>query len=420
MLLTGGLLGMLLRRGHQVNKGELEETYRQLQEVVGMSSKDPIAHVVEEVTSAVTEKFGTVADHGDGVVGGIVDQSQISEAAPSVVAPAVVGNEGQDEIVGDKRIDDVSGVGGKGKEVPEEGKNGAGSENGAGEEESNRDRSVGKRALKPSSKVYSDEYICGNRKTSTLGSADTTLINYCRSWTSQSGSGPIMLQCDGEFACRDSCHDVLHSRRKVGTQYVCVVSKMYTKEWAIKYEGHSKRIMMHPAYGIKLVTDMDTPAVLAKKHGQPMRGVAASQLAVVFVPVVKEDHWWCAAFSFKEEKVWIIDSIFADPVAQHNEYLSKLVTAVDVLVKYHDQTWPEGSIGAWPIESLRVVQQPNLVCCGVVMLACIKDSTDRFRTRWQMDDVKSGRMQLLIEDLRSVCNERRQELDGLITKAHGR
>lgn len=312
------------------NKGQLEETYRQLQEVVGISSKVPIGHVIQEVTSAVSDKFGTTADHLDGRV----DQSQISEAAPSVGV-----NEVQQEINGDKVKDDggvvklVEGFGlefgkdanypevekdvpGEGgfkmdKEVPGEGNNLEKEVNDnlqvddgmdgsvGGEGESNWGRSVGKQSLKPSSKVISPDYI-GNRKIRTLGTADTNLITYCRVWSSESGScGPIMLQCDGEFACRDACHDVVHCRRKVGTQYVSVVSKIYTNEWAIKYEGHNKRIMMHPVYEIKVICDMDTPSILAKKHGHPLRGVAGSQLAVIFVPVLKNDHWWCAAFCFK-------------------------------------------------------------------------------------------------------------------------
>uniref|UniRef100_A0A803MKF5 Uncharacterized protein n=1 Tax=Chenopodium quinoa TaxID=63459 RepID=A0A803MKF5_CHEQI len=73
-----------------VNKGRLEETCRQLEEVVSMTSNDPIGHVLEQVTSAVNETFGTIADEGQ--------NKEVGDLAPSVAAVT----EGQHkEVVGD-------------------------------------------------------------------------------------------------------------------------------------------------------------------------------------------------------------------------------------------------------------------------------------------------------------------------------
>uniref|UniRef100_A0A803MFI0 Ubiquitin-like protease family profile domain-containing protein n=1 Tax=Chenopodium quinoa TaxID=63459 RepID=A0A803MFI0_CHEQI len=90
------------------------------------------------------------------------------------------------------------------------------------------------------------------------------------------------------------CHGVVCSSKRAEAHYVRAAAKMYTKEWSVQFTGHSQRVMLDPL------------------------------VAVVFVPVLIEEHWWCAAFHLKDEKIWLIDSIHPEPSFIHDDALDEL------------------------------------------------------------------------------------------------
>uniref|UniRef100_A0A803NB59 Uncharacterized protein n=1 Tax=Chenopodium quinoa TaxID=63459 RepID=A0A803NB59_CHEQI len=89
------------------------------------------------------------------------------------------------------------------------------------------------------------------------------------------------------------------------------------------------------------------------------------------------------------------------------------IGAMEVLINTHDNNWEQGTLGGWPIQSIEVFHH---VSCGVIMLACIRDSIEHFHTRKEVlipRTWNSPGASLLIEDSHSVCNEKRDNLDGI-------
>uniref|UniRef100_A0A803MVQ3 Uncharacterized protein n=1 Tax=Chenopodium quinoa TaxID=63459 RepID=A0A803MVQ3_CHEQI len=74
----------------------------------------------------------------------------------------------------------------------------------------------------------------------------------------------------------------------------------------------------------RIIDKEEEPKVAARKHVQSFKGLAISNIGVVFVPVLQKEHWWCLTLDLRDECLWYIDSMFPDPVKRHRAILEKL------------------------------------------------------------------------------------------------
>ncbi|KAL2926559.1 CTP synthase, partial [Bienertia sinuspersici] len=54
-------------------------------------------------------------------------------------------------------------------------------------------------------------------------------------------------------------------------------------------------------------------------------------LVIVFVPFVLQQHWTCICFALKDNSIWVIDSMYSDPLAQHERPIANVVCSVCVM-----------------------------------------------------------------------------------------
>ncbi|KAL2894966.1 Natriuretic peptides A, partial [Bienertia sinuspersici] len=95
-------------------------------------------------------------------------------------------------------------------------------------------------------------------------------------------------------ATRRSCYGVLSPVGYVYSQYVAATDALNTRTWYKKYDSKCTRMMCDPSIAI-------------------------------FLPVVIQEHWIFLLFVVKEQTIWVIDSLFPNPLSQHQDAINKLV-----------------------------------------------------------------------------------------------
>ncbi|KAL2894568.1 DNA polymerase alpha catalytic subunit, partial [Bienertia sinuspersici] len=103
----------------------------------------------------------------------------------------------------------------------------------------------------------------------------------------------------------------------VDSQYVAATAALNTRTWYKEYDSKCTRMMC----------DLS----IAEKHKFITKFAEKIECDVyhinkIFLPVVIQEHWICLLFVVKEQTIWVIDSLFPDPLSQHQDAINKLVT----------------------------------------------------------------------------------------------
>ncbi|KAL2924268.1 Structural polyprotein, partial [Bienertia sinuspersici] len=119
---------------------------------------------------------------------------------------------------------------------------------------------------------------------------------------------PILIKCFNCEASRRSCYGVLSPVGYVDSQYVAATAALNTRTWYKNYDSKCTRMMCDPSIAVSRFL------------------LRFLKFIMLFLPVVIQEHWICLLFAVKEQTVWVIDSLFPDPVSQHQDAINKLVT----------------------------------------------------------------------------------------------
>ncbi|KAL2895218.1 Glycerol-3-phosphate dehydrogenase mitochondrial [Bienertia sinuspersici] len=189
---------------------------------------------------------------------------------------------------------------------------------------------------------------------------------------------------------RRSCYGVLSPVGYVDSQYVPATAALNTRIWYKKYDSKCTRMMCDPSIAEKqkFITKF------AEKIDCDVHDIDK-----IFLPVVIQEHWICLLFAVKEHTIWVLDSLFPDPVSQHQDAINKLVDGVDVLLSVlsKDKSWSKGVIQQWPKHAVTIQQQKDI------------DTTIPMQ-----EDVDKARKDLLLRHLFCDFNEKKNELSNIV------
>ncbi|KAL2923585.1 Protein MAINTENANCE OF MERISTEMS [Bienertia sinuspersici] len=176
----------------------------------------------------------------------------------------------------------------------------------------------------------------------------------------------------------------------VDSQYVAATAALNTRIWYKKYDSKCTRMMCDPSISEK--------QKFITKFAEKI-DCDVDDIDKIFLPVVIQEHWICLLFAVKEHTIWVLDSLFPDPVSQHQDAINKLVDGVDVLLSVlsKDKSWNKGVIQQWPKHAVTIQQQKDI------------DTTIPMQ-----EDVDKARKDLLLRHLFCDFNEKKNELSNIV------
>ncbi|XP_057248041.1 uncharacterized protein LOC125493814 [Beta vulgaris subsp. vulgaris] len=98
---------------------------------------------------------------------------------------------------------------------------------------------------------------------------------------------------------------------------------MYTRMWRRKFGNSSIRFMIDPTFAARVFEnvrrsgDWNDCREIGCAVAKGFKGVHANRIFGVFVPVLEDRKWWCAAFSVNSEEVWVIDAHRPNSLEHH-------------------------------------------------------------------------------------------------------
>ncbi|KAL2898292.1 Pheromone-processing carboxypeptidase KEX1 [Bienertia sinuspersici] len=131
-------------------------------------------------------------------------------------------------------------------------------------------------------------------------------------------------------ASRRSCYGVLSRLGYVDSQYVATTSTLNTRTWYKKYDSK-----FDDKYEDNYVLPLPQHLLLTKRTQEKHKFITkftekidcdVHDIDKIFFPVVIQEHWIFLFFAVKEQTIWVIDSLFPDPLSQHQDAINKLVT----------------------------------------------------------------------------------------------
>uniref|UniRef100_A0A803N6D3 Ubiquitin-like protease family profile domain-containing protein n=1 Tax=Chenopodium quinoa TaxID=63459 RepID=A0A803N6D3_CHEQI len=195
-----------------------------------------------------------------------------------------------------------------------------------------------------------------------------------------SGNEPTFFSCDGDYVKLTLCGHLIHNFG----EYVRVAGRVYEKVWERQFPDRSRQFMTDPAFAAHTNTKKVKERVnlevikLVKSYTHYMYLTGSTRINVIFVPVLREHHWWCAAFSINRHEVLIIDSIWTTNAALRRKCkVDHLAAAIDLAFQNMDKDWRIGTICNWLRTSLNMKSQGDLNSCGIHMLIAIKRNADK-------------------------------------------
>ncbi|XP_056692834.1 uncharacterized protein [Spinacia oleracea] len=281
-------------------------------------------------------------------------------------------------------------------------------------------RTATKRSRKPSEKA-----IAMRKPRQRLGirmtKADSSILKYVEAYdTKKKAGGAMLIEYDGNDANQQMCYSVVHPRSYVNSQYVRTIGYLYNREWASEFPKSCRRLMLDSMFAHQKLKTKETYAGLLKKWSQPLRKVVSSDISVVFVPVVENEHWWCVAFALKDLKIWFIDSMYKNPAAEHSAELKKLIPAVDYVLLETDKefnaspAWQTKQMGKWPLDVVGFPDYNDNHACGVVMLMAIRETANAFKKSMHVGEIGAARKALFLSHLNSDYNSCRPLIPEII------
>ncbi|XP_057251629.1 uncharacterized protein LOC104884074 [Beta vulgaris subsp. vulgaris] len=231
---------------------------------------------------------------------------------------------------------------------------------------------------------------------------------------------PIIIDVDGNFATLSCCRSLSQARGRLDDNYVRVAACLYVKVWGRRFGTRSRRLMLDPTFAIRVLQvegdNWDSVDRIIQSSIKNTPVASCLRISVVFVPVIEDGHWWCAAFSVNREEVMIIDSMETKEAAKlHHVSVEALCYAMDRYFRAVDSSWDIGAVSRWPRSTLNMKQQSDLHSCGVYMLLAIKHNADRFVESVQLGNIVEERKWLLCEDVMCDFNEARESVKALMS-----
>ncbi|KAL2942791.1 Ubiquitin-like-specific protease 1, partial [Bienertia sinuspersici] len=130
---------------------------------------------------------------------------------------------------------------------------------------------------------------------------------------------PILIKCFDCEASRRSCYGVLSPVGYVDSQYVAATAALNTRIWYKKYDCKCTRMMCDPS-----IARTQEKQIFITKFAEKI-DCDVHDIDKIFLPVVIQEHWICLLFAVKEHTIWVLDSLFPDPVSQHQDAINKLL-----------------------------------------------------------------------------------------------
>uniref|UniRef100_A0A803N986 Ubiquitin-like protease family profile domain-containing protein n=1 Tax=Chenopodium quinoa TaxID=63459 RepID=A0A803N986_CHEQI len=230
---------------------------------------------------------------------------------------------------------------------------------------------------------------------------------------------PTMLSIDGHMVKLNLCGMFASCVGEVCDQYVRVASKIYEKVWDKQFAGKSRRFMLDPSFGTMVLNAKGVTQKIQrtiKAYCKHMMETPTNRVNVVFVPICRDGHWWCVAFSMNREEVIVIDSLETKnacdtrslEVHQLVKHLTVMAAAMDLVFQSMDRSWQTGTATDWRRSSLEMEQQGDIHSCGVHMIIAVKRNAHKFlKIKPPVEDMLLERSWILCEDLLSEFNESR-------------
>ncbi|XP_048500966.2 uncharacterized protein LOC125497612 [Beta vulgaris subsp. vulgaris] len=163
----------------------------------------------------------------------------------------------------------------------------------------------------------------------------------------------VMVKCGTLVATLEECKTVLGGTQCVHENYVRVAGAMYTRMWRRKFGNSSIRFMIDPTFAARVFEnvrrsgDWNDCREIGCAVAKGFKGVHANRIFGVFVPVLEDRKWWCAAFSVNSEEVWVIDAHRPNSLEHHAKAIEELAIRVDILFSSFEGQWLPGQITKW-------------------------------------------------------------------------
>ncbi|KAL2942305.1 Serine/threonine-protein kinase WNK1 [Bienertia sinuspersici] len=117
----------------------------------------------------------------------------------------------------------------------------------------------------------------------------------------------------------------------IATSHPCYVDSQYaatsalnTRTWYKKYDSKCTRMMRDLSIAHLILTKRTQEKHKFITKFAEKIDCDVHHINKIFLPVVIQEHWICLLFAVKERTIWVIDSLFPDPLSQHQDAINKL------------------------------------------------------------------------------------------------
>ncbi|KAL2924597.1 Ubiquitin-like-specific protease 1 [Bienertia sinuspersici] len=227
---------------------------------------------------------------------------------------------------------------------------------------------------------------------------------------------PVLIMCNGVNVTQSSCYGALSPLGTVDSSFVKMAGVMFNIEWAKRYKDTDARIVMDPLFGYNTFTKGKVAREAWLKEFATEVTYDGASLTMVFVPFVLQQHWTCICFALKDNSIWVIDSMYSDPLTQHERPIANLIDSMDVFLSEicRASPWEIGQIQQWPKDSVHVDKQKDIRSCGIHMLMCMEECVDTIPEKFVLESMDEAREALLLRLLLSDLNEMKDQLETIV------
>ncbi|KAL2895333.1 Ubiquitin-like-specific protease 1 [Bienertia sinuspersici] len=250
-------------------------------------------------------------------------------------------------------------------------------------------------------------------------SVQKTILDFVRRWSSKkrtAADDPVLIMCNGVNVTQSSCYGALSPLGTVDSSFVKMAGVMFNIEWAKRYKDTDARIVMDPLFGYNTFTKGKVAREAWLKEFATEVTYDGASLTMVFVPFVLQQHWTCICFALKDNSIWVIDSMYSDPLTQHERPIANLIDSMDVFLSEicRGSPWEIGQIQQWPKDSVHVDKQKDIRSCGIHMLMCMEECVDTIPEKFVLESMDEAREALLLRLLLSDLNEMKDQLETIV------
>ncbi|KAL2894511.1 Protein MAINTENANCE OF MERISTEMS [Bienertia sinuspersici] len=153
------------------------------------------------------------------------------------------------------------------------------------------------------------------------------ILDFVRRWSSKKRTAtddPVLIMCNGVTVTQSCCYGALSPLGTVDAIFVKMAGVIFTIEWAKKYKDTDARIVMDPLFGYNTFTKGNVAREAWLKEFATEATYDGASLTMVFMPFVLQQHWTCICFALKDNSIWVIDSMYSDPLTQHESPIANV------------------------------------------------------------------------------------------------